>query len=207
MKILLAALFYFFVFLIGIMPFRLLYLFSDGIKFILADLMKYRKSVILANFDRAFPQTDPKQKKQLLNAFYQNLTDVLVEGIKSFSMGKRQINKRHRLLNPELIRPYYVSGKSLIVLASHYTNWEWGSLSASLQTDYHSVAFYKPLSNPYVDRFLKKSRSRSGTSLTSIYKTSQTFSERAGTPTLYIMAADQSPSKRQKDQAIWVYFF
>lgn len=206
MKILLAALFYFFVFFIGIMPFRLIYLFSDGMKLILGNLMKYRKKVILANFDRAFPKTGPERKKQLLNAFYRNLTDVLTEGIKSFSMSRHQVNRRHVLLNGELLDKYRQNGKSFIILAGHYANWEWGSLSASLQTGFNVIGFYKPLSNRYVDRLLKKSRSRFGTTLTSIYETSLTFEKYAAKNTMFLMAADQSPSRRQQDKAIWVDF-
>lgn len=207
MKILLAALFLTFVILIGLLPFTLLYLFSDSVRFVLAGVMKYRRRVIVSNLQRAFPQMQEEMREEMLNRFYRHLTDVLIEGIKSISMSPKQIGKRHVLLNPELVESYHRTGKSMIVLAGHYANWEWGSLSASLQTRHDVVAFYKPLSNRHVDRLLKYSRSKFGTRLTSIYQTSQTFAETSGKPTMYLMAADQSPSVRQRDKAIWVDFF
>ena len=205
-NLLLALLTIFFIILIGILPFKVMYLFSDMMYFVLFKIIGYRRKVIVSNLKRAFPDLTEHEMSRLLSKVYKNLTDIIIEGIKSFTMGRGQIVKRHRIINPEIIEKFSAKQKSLIVVTSHYCNWEWGSLSASLQTDFNVVAFYKPLSNPWVDKFLRWSRSRYGTTLASIFETSATFEKYRGIPTIFLMAADQSPSRKESRKAYWIDF-
>jgi len=102
------------------------------------------------------------------------------------------------------LEPYKNSNKSLIATPCHYGNWEWGALSPALQFDYKIAAFYTPLSNPYMDKRIRKNRSRTGTILASTRQTSRSFEDLSDSRTIFIMAADQSPSK--PNHAIWVDF-
>jgi KDO2-lipid IV(A) lauroyltransferase len=205
-NLLLALLTIFFIVLTGILPFRAMYFFSDLMYFLLYKIIGYRKVVIVNNLKLVFQGMSEEDTQHLLRKVYKNLTDIIIEGIKSFTMGRRQILKRHRIVNPEIINQFWSQKKSLIVVTSHYCNWEWGSLSASLQTDYNVVAFYKPLGNPWVDKFLRWSRTRYGTALVPIYETSAAFEKFREMPTIFLMAADQSPSKREQSKAYWIDF-
>ena len=204
LNLLLAFLVILFVLLIGLIPFVVLYLFSDLMYLLLFGVFRYRRKIIYKNLEGCFPDIEKKEFHRLIRLTYRNLTDVIVEGIKGFSMTHRQIRNRHKILNPEIIESYYESGRSVIALPCHYGNWEWGSLSPGLQIKFNIVGFYKPLSNPYVDRFLRWSRSRTGTTLVSIYETTKTFELNQGTKTAFLMVADQSPSN--PDKAYWVNF-
>ncbi len=194
-NILTSGLFIFFVGLFGIIPFRLLYLFSDFLAFLFRRVFKYRLQVIHKNISLSNLKVKDEEKKELIKKIYANLSDVIVEGIKSFTMSRSSVLKRHKVRNPEIVDPFFAEQKSLILVTGHICNWEWGSLSAGLQTPYHILGFYKPLKNPYVDRFLRWSRSRFGTTLASIKETSLSFKQQKTIPTLFLMAADQSPSK------------
>ncbi len=205
MNFILAILLIFFVFLFSIIPFFLLYMFSDLMYIFLYRIFGYRNKVIYDNLALSFSEIKKQELKRLMGLSYKNLTDIIVEGIKGFTMTRSQIRRRHKVLNPEIIEPFYKAGKSVIALPTHYGNWEWGALSPGLFVqDLNIVGFYKPLSNPFVDRFMRKNRSRTGTTLASIYKTSRTFEQLKDIPTIYIMAADQSPSNANK--AYWVDF-
>ena len=205
MNLILSFLLIFFIMALGLIPFFILYPLSDLLSFVLYRIVGYRKSVVRDNLAQCFPQHDKKSLRRLERLSYKNLSDVLLEGIKGFTMTRGQILKRHRVLNPELIEPYKAAGKSIIAVPAHYGNWEWGALSASLYLkDYTIIAFYKPLKNPYADRFMRQSRSRTGTVLASIYKTTATFESFQNQKTFYIMAADQSPSNAKN--AVWVDF-
>jgi len=173
--------------------------------FLLFYVFKYRKKVIFDNLSDSFPAMEQEELNQLLKLSYRNLTDIIVEGIKGFTMTNDQIKRRHKIINPEIVEPFYKQGKSVIALPTHYGNWEWGALSPGLFiNDFNIVGFYKVLSNPFVDRFMRKNRARTGTSLVSIYKTAKTFENLKDTPTAYIMAADQSPSNPRR--SYWVDF-
>ncbi|NOU19770.1 MAG: lauroyl acyltransferase [Bacteroidales bacterium] len=190
----------------GLFPFPLLYLFSYVVRFFLYGVFGYRKAVVVENLKGSFPRYSHKEIKRLTNLFYKNLVDIILEGFRAFTMSRRQILKRHRITNPELLEEFYKKGQSVIVVAGHYCNWEWGSLSARLQTEFNVVAFYKPLNNGYVDRFVRWSRSRFGTTLAPIKDTSLTFEQCKGIRTIYLMAGDQGMPKEFMDRAYWVQF-
>lgn len=204
MQVITTAVAVFFIFLIGILPFWTLYLFSDITRIVLQYVFGYRKKVVKGNLEKCFPDKSPKEINKLVNLSYKNLTDVTVEGFKGFTMSRKQLLKRHKIINPEILDPYKDTTKSVIATPCHYGNWEWGSMGPSLQLQYQIVAFFTPLSNPILNNFIKKNRSRTGAILASTRETNKTFDELADTKTAYIMAADQSPSKVSK--AIWVDF-
>ncbi len=206
MNLILTVIAWFFIILISLLPFRVLYIFSDVVRFFLQHVFGYRKSVIQSNLRRCFLDWSADEIDALTTAAYKNLTDVMVEGFKVFTMSKRQLVQRHRVLNPELLDQLSETSKSFIATPCHYGNWEWGALAPAMQKrDFQFVAFYTPLSNPYLDRRIRSNRSRTGTLLASTHATSLTFDELRDTDSIFIMAADQSPSK--PDRAIWVDFF
>ncbi len=196
--------FYIFAMLIGLLPFPLLYKLSDFLSFILRKFIKYRKEVVTDNLKKSFPDIGKNDLEKITGRFYQNLTDVILEGIKSFTISRKQVFARHHIMNPEILDPYIQSRRGIIAVTVHYGNWEWGTLSPGLFIKSKIVGFYKPLSNKRFDNFVRVSRSRFGTILTSIRETKRTFLANHGQPVIYIMAADQSPSNRK--MAYWVNF-
>jgi KDO2-lipid IV(A) lauroyltransferase len=206
MNIVLTAIAWFFIILMGILPFRILYFFSDFARFVLKDVFGYRKKVIVSNLKRCFPEAGPDEIKKLTHDVYVNLMDVMAEGFKAFTMSDNQISARHKILNPEILNPYKNTQTNIIAAPTHYGNWEWGALSPPLQLDYQIAAFYTPLSNPHMDMRIRRNRSRTGTILSSTHETSKTFDDQENSRTVFIMAGDQSPSKKRADRAVWVDF-
>ncbi len=194
----------FFIFLIGLVPFWKLYLLSDILAWLLRKVVRYRRKVIAENLIQAGFAKEGRPDEQLIKSIYRNLSDIILEGVKSFTMSKRSVIKRHRVVNPELLTPFYERNQSLILATGHIGNWEWGSLSAGLQTPYQILGFYKRLKNPYADSFIRWSRSRFGTTLASIKETTLSFERQRGKPTLFLMAADQNP--RTVKNAWWIDF-
>ncbi len=194
----------FFSILFGLLPFRVIYVLADFLSFLLYRVIGYRKAVVEDNLRKCFPEKSDEEINRLIRLSYKNLADITVESFKGFMMSERQIVARHKALNTELSDKLFESGKSAIFLPNHYGNWEWGALSASLQLKSETVVFYKPLSNPYVDRLIQKNRSRTGAKLISIQKTSRIFIKQKGKTTGYVMASDQSPSNANR--SIWVSF-
>jgi Kdo2-lipid IVA lauroyltransferase/acyltransferase len=194
-----------FIGLFALIPFWLMYLKSDFLAFILGSVLKYRRKVVVKNLMSCFPDLDKIQINAITARFYKNLTDIFLETVKVFSMTSSQIIKRYVIVNTDIIQPFLDERKSVIAITGHYNNWEWGSLSAGLQIKSNVVGFYKPLSNKWMNKLILRNRSRTGTKLVSIYETSNKFSEFANVPSVYLMAADQSPSNHNK--AYWVNFF
>ena len=187
------------------LPFRIMYIISDGLAWLLRVVFRYRMDVVRKNLEITGLSNDPNLRKNLIKTIYKNLSDILLEGFKSFTMTQESVIKRHKVLNPELVKAYYEKGQSIILVTGHIGNWEWGSLSAGLQSDYPIVGFYKPLKNKYINNFVRWSRSRFGTYLAPIKQTSLTFEKFRSEPYLYLMAADQNPSK--ENQIHWCKYF
>jgi KDO2-lipid IV(A) lauroyltransferase len=204
MQYILALLTILFILLVGLIPFFLLYPFSDFVRWMLYSVFKYRRKVVEKNLKESFPQLTESEVKKLSWKFYRNLSDVLVEGVKAFTMTRRQIRTRHKVLNPEVALTYYKKRRSIVALPSHYGNWEWGSMSGALQLPQNYVVLYKPLQNKWVDKYVRWSRSKYRGNLVSIYNTRKIFKEYQAKNSIFIMASDQSPSK--PDKAFWVKF-
>lgn len=191
---------------IWLLPAPLLYAFSGFFRMFANRLLGYRRQVVKKNLERSFPGFQGTEIERLTNLFYKNLADVLLEGIWAFSISRTQIKKRFRIINPEVLEPFSASGQSIIGVTGHYANWEWGSLAANMLTDFNIVVFYKPLNNKYIDKFVRMSRSRFGTTLASINETTLTFEKYKETKTLFLMAADQGMPEKFLQRAYWIRF-
>jgi Kdo2-lipid IVA lauroyltransferase/acyltransferase len=201
-----AFLFLIIVIFIGILPAPLLYGFSNVTRWVISRIICYRRDVVLNNIESSFPGISIKELNRLVRLFYKNLADIFLEGLWAFTITRKQLLKRYRIVNPEVLESFSCSGQSVIGVTAHYTNWEWGSLSASLQTDLKVFAFYKPLNNKHIDKFVRWSRSRFGTTLVSIHETTLTFEKCNNTGSIFLMASDQSTSKKYVDNAHWIQF-
>jgi KDO2-lipid IV(A) lauroyltransferase len=200
---------FFFILAIGfiwILPAPVLYMFSNLMCFFTYRIMGYRRDVVRKNLVGSFPGISEKEIERLTKLFYKNLADIFLEGIWAFTMSKKQILKRYKVLNPEVLEQFYDSGQSVIGVTGHYTNWEWGSLSASYQTKLNVVAFYKPMNNRYIDKIAKWNRSRFGTTLAPIKDTTLTFQKNKEKRTIYLMVSDQGMPKEFANKAYWIKF-
>jgi len=174
---------------------------------IMAKVVKYRYDVIYQNLEKSFPEKSKPEIDAIAKGFYRNLTDNLLESFKSFSMRRSSIIRRHKIINPELLENLLEQHKGVIGVTAHYANWEWGSQSGSLQCKNNFAALYKPLSNKRINRILKKSRSKCGTELVSLYETSAMFEKYKDKGYVFLMAADQGPAGgKQLDNAYWCEF-
>ena len=193
-----------FVLLFAITPFPIIYIFSSFLSFIIGRIFEYRHSVIYENLTNAFPNKTEKEKKKIITKVYLNISDLIVESIKSFTMSEKQIKKHEVVLNPEFLDSYFKNNQGVIGVSGHYANWEWAALTSSFYIKHCPVGFYKPLSNKYIDKYLKNNRSRFGMHLCSIYVTALSFENYKDKNAFFAMVGDQSPSNVTK--AYWMNF-
>jgi KDO2-lipid IV(A) lauroyltransferase len=194
----------FFISLFAIVPFWLLYIFADLVYVVVYKLIGYRVDVVRSNLRLCFPDKSEKELKQIEIDTYKNFSMITVESLKAFTMKKEDIFKRHFVKDHTITNDLYERFGGIIGEPAHFTNWEWGAMS-SQQIKSQAVVFYKPLSNKYLDKYIKKNRSRFDSNLVSIKNTSRVFEATKDQKKHFVMASDQSPSN--KNRAIWVDFF
>lgn len=193
-----------FIYFLKIIPFFLLYLVADLMYFFMYYILRYRRKVVYRNLENSFPGKSKKEINKIASSFYRNLSDILVESVKGYSMNQESFRKRYKIRNFEFVAQYLEKGRTVIAFASHYGNWEWGIEAVAPVFQQKVIALYKPLSNIYIDHYLKEKRKKGGMFLVPIWETRKTFEESVENPALIIMAADQNPGKVSK--AIWVQF-
>ncbi len=182
-----------------IIPFGVLYIISDGMYFLLYRIVGYRKYVVRKNIDYVFPEKSIVEKREIERKFYKNLTDLILESLKGYTLSEKEILKRFSVTNSEILDEYYKQGKSLIMALAHMGNWELATASVVKDFKHKPVVLYKPLSNKYIDAFIYKQRKRFGLELLAIFNTAAYFSKKREIPKAFFMVADQyTPSKKRK---------
>jgi len=196
--------FRFFILLFRLFPLRLLYGFSDLIFYLVYNMVGYRKKVVFMNLKNSFPTKSEDEIKKIAKGFYHHFCDMLVESMKAFSMTEEAVIRRYKFMDVTIPDNFYQDGRSVICVAGHYGNWEWAGIASDLQMRHKPVGFYKPLSNKYIDGYIKRSRVRGRSELASIAKTAETFKTDWKEAAAFYMVADQSPSSARL--AYWVDF-
>ncbi len=186
------------IWLISILPFRVLYIISDGIYFLIYYIFGYRKKVVLDNLNLAFPNNSLSENKKLRKQFYHHFVDVFMEMIKSFTASKETVYKHYKFTNIDFFTDLYKDGKSVVLMGSHYANWEW-IMSLDSFVDYKGYAAYTKVNNPYFNSKTLNSRAKFGTHL---IQTSKIISEmqqnqKNKVQAMYGLLSDQSPQLKK----------
>ena len=205
MKYIVAQIAIFFIQLFRLVPFFFLHVKSSATAWLLGSVIGYRSKVVDENLERCFPEKSKKERQVIRKKFYLNISDILLESLKGLTIPKKEMESRFKIINPEVMDKYFDKGQSVICLASHYANWEWGIQAVNSQVKHQSISIYKPLSNKYLEDFMLRKRERLGMKLFGIEQTREAFAEAQKEPVAIILAADQSPSDTKK--SIIVDFF
>jgi KDO2-lipid IV(A) lauroyltransferase len=192
--------------ILSLLPMRVLYIFSNLLYLFIYRIAGFRKDVVRGNLQIAFPGKSEAGRLALEKAFYRHLADVFVEMIKTFSISQRKLNRRFYLKNPELINRYFDQGKSVIVYGGHQGNWEW-IFGVGKQLKHKSMAIYKPLSNPFINRWVLHTRSKFGFDLVPTYRSRRYIDEKEmkGEKIAYGFLGDQNPLPHKAK--LWLPFF
>jgi Kdo2-lipid IVA lauroyltransferase/acyltransferase len=187
----------------ALFPFKILYLLSDFFFLFLYYLVGYRQTVILDNLKRSFPNMSASELHSLNRKFTRHLCDLLIEGIKGWSLKESELRKRYLLSNPDILENLAATGNSLILAGSHYNNWEWGVVLFNRLFPIPVVGVYQPITNPYINRYLMKKRAVYGMGLIPAKNAVKEILLRKH-PSAYMLLNDQSPSRGARP--VWLDF-
>jgi KDO2-lipid IV(A) lauroyltransferase len=180
--------------LLSILPMRILYIKSTALYFLVYYIIGYRKKVVKDNLALTFPEKTQQERNRIAKQFFKHLCDVIFETIKAFTISEKEIRKRFVVTNIEILEPYYQNDKSILLMAGHYGNWEWsGILNKLMQHQAHAV--YKPLDSKQFDALVKKTREHFGGIIVSNKKIVAVLFRKwkKGIKTLTYILSDQTP--------------
>lgn len=182
--------------LMSLLPLRLLYWKSTVLYFIVYYLVGYRKKVVKGNLALVFPEKSDKERNRIAKEFYQHLCDMIFESIKSLSISKEELGKRFQYENLEYLEKLHTEGRSVLLMCGHYASWEWSGLLAQLNP-LKSYAVYKKLDNPYFDSLVKRIRGRFGGIIVPNKQIAKVLYRKfkEGEQTITLILSDQTPKK------------
>jgi len=159
-----------FLYLIASLPFGALYKLSDVLYYVFW-LSGYRKKVVLENLSNSFPDKSQNEINTLCKAYFRYLCDLTLETMKTMRMTEQEAKERCIYRQAKWIEKMYEEKKSFIMVLGHYGNWEWAGPSFTLGSNYQLFVIYRPLSNPYFEKMLTKTRTKFGTRITPVNQT------------------------------------
>lgn len=194
-----------FIYLVSLLPFPLLYAFSDGLFFLIYRVMGYRREVVLNNLKNSFPEKTDAEIKKIAQQYYSYLCDLFLETFKTLTISEKSM-LRHCRLEPksrELLDKLAQQNQSVILVMGHHGNWEWGGNTFSLECSQQLYVIYHPLSNPHFNRLIINMRTRFGTKLIPMNDTFREMVKNKNILNATAFIADQTP---HPESAYWTQF-
>jgi KDO2-lipid IV(A) lauroyltransferase len=178
------------------LPLGILYLFSDFLYLIARYVVRYRKKVIDENLLHAFPEKTVAERKAIRNKFYRNFTDSIAETVKSISISKEELAHRFTITNQDFLDQEVKNGKSVLLLAGHFFNWELGLQQAAVLSQVPSEGVYLKINSPFFSQVMYQARTRFGNKITEKTEFRETVKTLNVQHRVVQLAADQRPNRR-----------
>jgi KDO2-lipid IV(A) lauroyltransferase len=200
-----SALFYYSLLIpISHLPFGVMYRISDGLSWLMYRVFKYRKKLITSNLRNSFPEKSEAEIQQICREFYRHLCDTMLESVKTFTVNEAAVRPRIYCKNPEVIDQFAAQNKSVLMVAGHYSGFEWLVFGVDLLLKHQVTAVYRPLNNAFFDKKIRQSRSRMGLQLVPMADSKPFLESGMAVPNAVVFAMDQAPSNPKN--AHWMTF-
>ena len=184
--------------IIALLPFKILYFLSDIAYGIVYHLIGYRKKTVRENLALTLPHLSEQERLTIEKKSYQHMCDMFLEMIKTMKISRKQIEKRFVFTNMEVYREMEAKNKSIILMCAHYASYEW-VISMNQYINFQGYAVYKQINNQHFDKLVKQIRGRFKAHLIHIFETAAVIrsNENNGIKGIYGLAADQSPQVKK----------
>jgi KDO2-lipid IV(A) lauroyltransferase len=202
MKKISAALAYYlavpFMYFFSVLPWAVLFIFSDLFFLLIYYVLGYRRKIVRMNLANSFPEKSNKELKSIEFRFYRYFTDMVFEMLKLLTMSPEQKLARCSMDTESqlLFKDLYSKGKSGIVVFGHYGNWEYCPSGLPLQTDFQAYVVYHPLTNPYFDRLMSRLRTSTGCKLYTMKGTLKGMIDNRNELNMTAFLSDQAPRRK-----------
>jgi KDO2-lipid IV(A) lauroyltransferase len=181
------------------MPFPVLYAFSGVVKFFLQYIIRYRRQIILSNLNRSFPGKSKKEIGSIVNQYYGNLADIILEVIKSEGISREALKKRFSFTGFEHLNDAFSQGRSVIIAIGHCGNWEWMGTMLGILAPVKGFGIVKPLAEKHFHKYIESLRHRFNPGCTIPFQHTYRamIRHKKEGVTFNIFAADQTPTRAE----------
>ncbi|TDH26242.1 lipid A biosynthesis acyltransferase [Segetibacter sp. 3557_3] len=195
---------YYFLYLLSLLPWRVLYFFSDGLYGFIYYVLGYRRKVVMSNLAIAFPEKTERERTRIAKDFYHNFIDTFFEIIKFLSLSDKDFSNRVSG-NFDLLDRIYETGQNVQLHSGHFFNIEYFNWAIPKYTRFPFLGVYMPVSNKAVNKIIFEMRRKYNTIMISAGEFKTTFHTYAKGRYALGLAADQTPGS--PDGGLWLHFF
>lgn len=191
--------------ILSILPFRVLYFISDLCYFLVYHIIGYRKKTVRFNLKTTFPLKSKGELKEIEKKFYHHLCDMFLEMIKSMNITKDELLERYKFKNVDAILKYDNADESVLLMLGHYASYEW-IFALQLYVKSTGYAIYKKIQYKQLDDLIRKIRGRWNTLMLDSKLALKTIKDNEAKDKMgiYGFVSDQTP-RRQKAR-FWTSF-
>jgi KDO2-lipid IV(A) lauroyltransferase len=194
----------FLLYLLSLIPLRILYIFSDLCAYLLYTLFKYRRKVVTMNIGNSLPGLSRVEIRKIEKKFYKKFCDNFFETIKLLSMSEKKLQS-HITADYSELRKIMGKNQNCHIYLGHQFNWEWAnSHIASAFKNENIVVAYKPLRNKMINNLMLRIRNRFGSKMVSSKNMRRDLKAFSDKRYVLILVADQSPQIPEK--SYWTSF-
>lgn len=149
--------------LVALLPFRALYVLSDGLYLLMRHVVHYRKKVVRRNLSLSFPEKPQSELREIERRFYHYICDYMLEEVKMLRMSFDELQRRMSYEKTDIFLEMIEKHGGIVVMIPHYANFEWlTGMAAIMKPEDITGQVYKPLRNNHLDEMFKLIRSRFG---------------------------------------------
>ncbi len=181
----------------SLLPLFLLYKVADAFYLLIFYVFEYRRKVVKENLYNAFPDKTAAELDAIEKEYYKFLSALFVEVIKMKSISKKELSKRVKFKNADLVEAYLQNNESVLFCSSHYGNYEWVCMAIGLKFSGKHYPIYKPLSSDTFDHWFLKMRSRFGNNMVAMRQTLRAVQGSKNAASMFTFGSDQAPSKAE----------
>lgn len=180
------------VYMVSLLPMRILYGISAFSSLMMLYVLPYRKSTVRQNLCRSFPEKNDREIDLVMRAFYRSFTDNVAEILKSLTISRERQMGKLTVIGMDMIEKQLNEGKNVIVCMGHCGNWEILN-TLPIHVSNNMFAIYKPLRSKALDRLFLALRGRFGMGLVPAKSIVRHILSNKGKPSVYYFIADQCP--------------
>lgn len=110
-----------------------------------------------SNLRAAFPEMDAEEMERIIVEMWDNLGRTIAEYAHHDKLSIYGTDPRITMVDQNIGEAAAATGKGIEFISGHFANWE-VMLHAARQLGYEGGAVYRPVNNPYINRFIVRQR-------------------------------------------------
>jgi KDO2-lipid IV(A) lauroyltransferase len=139
---------------------------ADNLAWLIYHVDRRHRNVARDNIHHAFPHFNERQIDRMVRRTYRHFCTLLIDIVHA----RRKLHptnwRRHIAFDEPRLAQYAWQDHSYLVVTGHFGNWEISNYMSGL-LGYVTYAIARPLDNPYLDKFLRRFRQKTGQQLLS----------------------------------------